>query len=437
MTLPIYTLPDHGQSLEERLSRRSELFDRSLLSDVARIFDDVCTRGDAAVRDATATFDSVGLDAVRLPAAHVAQCAESISAELRSAIEVCIRNIREVNDALMPEPRWQREIRPGTIVGEQWRPLDAVGLWVPARKGPLISTALMLAVAAKAAGVPRIVVAMPPGASGAADEGTIAAARLAGAHEFLVGNGVAIIAALTLGTESIREADGIFGPGPGAIAAAMATAYSYGKRTVMGIGPTDSMILADESADPTVLAHDLINEAEHGPDSCSALVTTCADLAGRVAEHVAAALPSVPEERRAIIEHVFGPEGMGCIVLAPDLESACGQVNAFAPEHLMVACDDATTRAALDLVKHAGEILIGHHTPFSAGNYAIGITAVLPTNGFARGFSGVTCRDMLKCSTVGSLDAGALQDLLPTIATIAKHEGLPCHGLAAQARARA
>ncbi len=430
----ILTLPGDAAKLSDRLARRRTLFDRSLLADVQRIFDDVAARGDAAVRAATAKFDRVELSSIHLSGEHVEACAKSVPDELRGAISACIRNIREVNEALMPERRWQREIRPGTTVGEQWSPLDAVGLWAPARKGPLISTALMLVGAAAVAGAPRIVVAMPPRADGEADSNTVAAASMAGAQEFVVGNGVAIIAALTLGTESLAPVDGIFGPGPGAIAAAMATAYSYGKRTVMGIGPTDSMILADESADARILAHDLVTEAEHGPDSCSVLVTTSTSLAGRVAEEVEALLPSVQDDRRGVLEQVFGADGMGCIVVAPDLESACEQVNGFAPEHLMVACDDATTQAALDWVKHTGEILIGHHTPFSAGNYAIGITAVLPTNGYARNFSGVTCRDMLKCSTLGSLDAAAFAELAPAIAAIGKHEGLPCHAMAAQVR---
>jgi histidinol dehydrogenase len=283
--------------------------------------------------------------------------------------------------------------------------------------------------------VGRIVVAMPPCADGRPDSGTVAAARLSGAHEFVVGNGVAVIAALALGTESVPEVDGIFGPGPGAIAAAMATAFSYGTRTTLGIGPTDGMVLADETADARLVACDLVTEAEHGPDSVTVLVTTSQPLAERVAAEVAQLVGEAPEPRRGYLEHVFGPDGMGCLVVAPDLDAACAAVNDFAPEHLIVACDEAPAEQALERIEHAGEILLGQHTPFSAANYAIGITAVLPTNGFARRFSGVTCRDMLKCSTLGSLSPEALAELAPTIAALAAHEGLPCHGAAARARA--
>jgi len=434
MKPPLFTLPNDAEPLATRLARRRALFDRSLLANVARIFYDVAERGDQAIHDATKRFDKVSLDAIRLAPGTVAACAASIAPDLREAIDVAIGNIDEVNRALMPEPVWRTEIRPGTMVGEKHTPLDAVGLWVPARKGPLVSTAIMLAVAARVAGVERIVMAMPPCADGKPDAGTVAAASLSGAHEFVMGNGVAVLAALTLGTESVPEVDGMFGPGPAAIAAAMATAFAYGKRTTVGLGPTDGLVLADDSADPAWVASDLLCEAEHGPDSVTVLVTTSPDLAARVATEVEHQAADVEEGRHTFLEQVFGPDGMGCIVVAPDLDAACEVVNDFAPEHCIVACDEPTTEAALGRITHAGEILLGHYTPFSAANYGIGITAVLPTSGFARAFSGVTCRDMLTCSTLGSLDANALAELLPMIAILGRHEGLPCHVASARVR---
>ncbi|NQT86560.1 histidinol dehydrogenase [bacterium] len=432
----LFTLPDDAEALEARLARRRDLFDRSLLSDVALIFDDVAARGDQAILAATARFDGVDSDSIRLSREAMEALTAGIPAELRAAIEIGVRHVTEVNEAILPEPMWERTIRPGTVIGEKATPLDAVGLWVPARKGPLVSTAVMLAAAARVAGVPRIVVGMPPLADGTADPGTVAAAFLSGAHEFVLGNGVAIIAGMSIGTESVPEVDGIFGPGPGAIAAAMATAFSYGKRTVVGLGPTDGLVLADDSADPGLVAWDLMTEAEHGPDSVTVLVTTSAELAERTLEEMAKRLPDVPDERRRVLETVYGPQGMGSVVVAPDLESACDVVNDFAAEHLIIACNDETARQALGLIRHAGEVLLGHHTPFSAANYGIGITAVLPTSGFARVFSGVTCRDMMKFSTIGSLDEHALRKLWPMIRALGDHEGLPCHVQSAKARLR-
>jgi len=189
--------------------------------------------------------------------------------------------VQDANLAMLPKT-WEKQIRPGTVNGENVVPLDSVGIWIPARKGPLISTAIMLVVAAKTAGVKKIVVGMPPLKEGLGDQGTVAATKLAGANQFVIGNGVSIIAGFAQGTNSIPEVDGIYGPGPGGIAAAMSVAMTYGKKSVLGIGPTESVIFADETADPLKIAYDLINEGEHGPDSSSILVTTSTNLAHKV-----------------------------------------------------------------------------------------------------------------------------------------------------------
>ncbi|MDF2717733.1 MAG: hisD, partial [Paenibacillus sp.] len=320
------------------------------------------------------------------------------------------------------------------IVGEKISPLDAVGIWIPARKGPLISTALMLVTAAKTAGIGRIVVGMPPLPNGLGDPATVAAARLAGADEFVAGNGVAVIAGFCLGTSSIPKVNGIFGPGPGGIAAAMSTASSYGVKTAVGLGPTECVIVADETADAEMLAYDLINEGEHGPDSSSILITTSAVLAERVERHLFSVLDEVEQPRREYLHHVFGANGLGAIIAAPSIEAACDFVNEYAPEHVMVVCGEQAERSALELIHNAGEILIGPYTPFSAANYGIGITAVLPTNGYAKSFSGITSKEMIKTSTIGKLDKEALSGLLPIIKELGGYEQLPCHVRAAEVR---
>ena len=256
---------------------------------------------------------------------------------------------------------------------------------------------------------------------------TGAAARMAGAHEFVVGNGVAIIAGYTIGTESIPEVDGIYGPGPAGIAAAMSVAFSYGKRTVVGLGPTDCAIIADESANPEWLAADLLCEAEHGPDSSALLVTTSPELGQKVVDTMAERIKQTDEGRKMILNQVFGEKGMGTIVIVSDINSACELINDFAPEHLNLWGSDDMTEHALKKLKNSGEILLGEYTPFSAANYAIGITAVLPTNGFARSFSGITCKDMMKISTIGRLSRSALGNLRPVINQLGSSEGLPSH----------
>jgi histidinol dehydrogenase len=427
-----FNWPEDEERLKSRLLPRRKLLDEGLIADVSSLFEQVVSSGDRAIREATLRFDGIDLPSVRVSPEFQEQSVANLSPRFKKAVGKAIANITEVNEALMPEPEWRRQIRPGTVIGEKSTPLDSVGLYVPARKGPLVSTALMLVTAAKVAGVREIVVGMPPQENGQANPSTVAAARMAGATQFVVGNGVAIIAGMTVGTESVPEVDGIYGPGPAGIAAAMSVAFSYGKRTVVGIGPTDGAIIADESADPDWIARNLMCEAEHGADSSVLLVTTSRMLADQVARILQERIPCVREDRKLILTAVFGEQGLGAVVVVPDMIHACRIINEFAPEHLMVACTEKIQEEVLARVKNAGEILLGHFTPFSAANYAIGITAVLPTNGFARSFSGITCKDMLKTSTIGGLSESALKELLETIEEIGLHEGLPCHVEAAR-----
>ncbi|GIP34488.1 histidinol dehydrogenase [Paenibacillus sp. J2TS4] len=433
MASNIYRFPEDREVLAQRFQSHKELFNREVLTGVYSIFDDVGRNQDAGIRKATQAFDKVVLDNLVLAEAYIENCISSLTPDLRTAIDQAIQHVREVNLALMPES-WKKEIRPGTVVGEKISPLESVGIWIPARKGPLLSTSIMLVTAAKVAGVPRIVVGMPPLQDGLGDPGTVAAAKLAGADQFVVGNGVSIIAGLAQGTESIPEVDGIYGPGPGGIAAAMSVALAFGKRTVVGLGPTESVILADESADPATLANDLINEAEHGPDSSSLLVTPSDRLARQVEAQLWLEIEKVDERRQPFLKRVFGPEGKGAIVVLPDMDSACQFINDFAPEHLMIVCEEKLTKYAMDKITNAGEILIGSFTPFSAANYGIGITAVLPTNGYAKAFSGITAKDMVKYSTIGQLNQAALRDIYPIIEQMGLYEQLPCHVKAANVR---
>ncbi|MDQ1910510.1 histidinol dehydrogenase [Paenibacillus sp. GD4] len=430
-----YVWPSEQEALEQRLQDHKVLFGREVLAGVLDIFDEVVRDGDAAVRCRTLRHDQVGLTDLRVSDAYVEECLASLSPAMRSAVERAILHIRQVNEELLPVS-WEKELRPGTIVGEKVTPLGRVGIWIPARKGPLVSTALMLVAAAKVAGVGSIVVGMPPLANGLPDPGTVAGAKLAGADAFVVGNGVAVIAGFAVGTETIPEADGIFGPGPGGIAAAMSVAMTYGKKSALGLGPTECAIIADETADPLKLACDLISEAEHGADSAALLVTTSMEQAKRVEEALRLRIAEIEEPRRSYLQQVFGPAGKGAMVVAPDVHSGCGIVDTFAPEHLMIAGQDSFQRQVLGLIQHAGEILLGGHTPFSAANYAIGITAVLPTNRYAKAFSGVTARDMVKTSMLGKLSEGALQELYPIIETLGAYEQLPCHIAAAGIRVK-
>ncbi|WP_339158570.1 histidinol dehydrogenase [Paenibacillus sp. FSL W8-0186] len=429
----IFEVPEQNELLTERFKTHKTLFNRDVLYGVLSIFDEVANKGDEGIRSMTTKYDEVDLDELVLSNDYVEGCISSLSPSLRSAVEQAIRNVRDANLAMLPQT-WEKQIRPGTVIGENVVPLDSVGIWIPARKGPLISTAIMLVVAAKTAGVKKIVVGMPPLKNGLGDQGTVAAAKLAGADQFVIGNGVSIISGFAQGTNSIPEVDGIYGPGPGGIAAAMSVAMTYGKKSVLGIGPTECVIFADETADPLKIAYDLINEGEHGPDSSSILVTTSINLACKVETLLWKCIGEVEEKRRQYLNNVFGSNGKGAIVVASEIDEAFDFINWFAPEHLMIVCDKETENRALTSINNAGEILIGEYTPFSAANYGIGITAVLPTNHFARAFSGVTSKDMVKYSTIGRLSKDALQEIYPIIKEMGNYEQLPCHVKAADIR---
>lgn len=427
MTDFLFKLPRDEETLKDRLSPRKKLLDRSLIADITTLFNNVEVSGDEAIKEATEYYDKIKIESVKVTDEYVEQCLKGLSPQFKKAVETVVKNIKEVSEALMPPTEWRKEIRPGTVIGEKISPLDSVGLYIPARKGPLVSTALMLVTSAKVAGVKNIVVGMPPQEDGQANPSTIAAAHIAGADHFVIGNGVAVLAGMTVGTKSVLEVDGMFGPGPAGIAAAMSVAFSYGKKTIVGIGPTDCAIIADDSADPDWIARNLMCEAEHGPDSSVLLATPSAELAEKVAKVLIDRIPTIKTKRRDILSKVFGKDGMGAIAVVPDIKEACKLINDFAPEHLMTACSEDIQDTVIFEVHNSGEILVGHNTPFSAANYAIGITAVLPTNGFAKAFSGITCKDMIKTTTIGSLSEDALKKLKETIDTLGAHEDLPCH----------
>lgn len=431
----IYSYPDEKKELCRRIEKHYRLFNRGLIKDIQKIFENVEQNGDKTILDLTYQFDKVKLNTLEVSQKYIDASIDGLSRELRDAINLAIKHIKEVNEALVPVRFWEKEIRKGTVIGEMASPLEKVGLWIPARKGPLVSTALMLTVAARVAGVKDITVGMSPRADGLGDPATIAAAGLAGADRFVVGNGVGIIAGFSIGTASIPETDGIFGPGPNAIAAAMSVAFSYGKRTVVGIGPTEGAIIADDSADAETIACDMVSESEHGPDSSFLFVTDSNKLANAVKGELYRLIEETPEPRKANLKSVFGGKGFGAIVTVESIEDACRVVNEYAPEHLLINCNESNAETALREIRNTGEILLGKNTPFSAANYLIGITAVLPTNGFAKRFSGITCRDMIKYSSFGRLDKEAIQALYPHIKTIGEYEGLPCHVNAARIQA--
>ncbi|MGA2614663.1 MAG: histidinol dehydrogenase [Spirochaetia bacterium] len=416
---------------KKRILSRSEQDISSVTPQVREIIERVRAEGDAALIHYTRRFN--GADIAGIPLAvqeeEFARAESLLSAAVKEAIAFCVRNVRVYHEGQRPGVMTLGEVMPGVYAGERAAPIAAVGLYAPRGKGSFPSSTYMMAEPARVAGVPRVVVVTPPDAAGACDPATLFAARLCGAHEVYRIGGVQAIAALAFGTESIRRVEKFVGPGNQYVTAA--------KRLLVGVvdvglpaGPSESMIIADESADAHRVALDLLIEAEHGADSQALLVTPAEGTAREVAGLLPKLAASLPEPRATYVREVFA--NYGGIIVTADIDEALAVANEVAPEHLQIATADPL--ATLSGVRNAGEILLGQDTPFSLANYAIGANAVLPTGGKARSFSPLSVRDFLKYSSVAYLTAQGHQALRGAAITLADYEGFPAHAMALRER---
>jgi histidinol dehydrogenase len=412
------------------LSRSGEDIERAADA-VREILARVKAEGDRAVVEYTRKFHGADLTGMPLAVgtAEIDQAAGSLPPGVADAMRRAVDNVRAVHRDQLPGPLSLREVVPGVFAGERACPIPSAGLYAPRGKGSFPSSMYMLAVPASVAGVERIVVVSPPDASGTCDPATLFAASLCGAHEIYRIGGVQAVAALAYGTQSIRPVAKIVGPGNQYVTAA--------KRLLSGVvdvglpaGPSESLVIGDDTTDPRRAALDILIEAEHGPDSQALLVTPSRALARKTAEHLQQLAAELPEPRRSYVEGVFA--GYGALIVTRDMEEAAEVANAVAPEHLQVAT--AEPFAVLGLIRNAGEILLGQDTPFSVANYAIGANAVLPTGGGARTWSPLSTRDFMKWSSVAYLTGGGLQRLAETTVTLADYEGFPAHAKAVRER---
>jgi histidinol dehydrogenase len=412
----------------------AQILDPKLLESIGRIYADVEARGDAAVADATERFDHVTIspDDLLVSQAAIDEAHASVAPELLDAIRVAIASVRAFNEAqLAASPDWRREIRPGVEVGERMHPIPSAGLFVPCGKGSFPSVLVMIGVPAVVAGVPEITVVVPPlPGTDRVDPGVLATAKELGIHRIVRANGPAGVAAVAVGTRSIPRVSKIVGPGSPAVTAAQVLAQVRGVATNMLCGPSESLIIADDSIDPVRLAADLLNEAEHGPDSAALLVTDSLDVAERVDAEVAAQLARLPEPRASYARSALSD--FGGAFLFDSMDAAVDFAGTYAPEHLQIATRDP--EATLARLTYAGEALLGQHSPVSAANFTIGVPATLPTGGFARVNGGVTSRTFMTTMSVAKLTADGLASLARATVTLADHEGFPAHAASIRIR---
>lgn len=427
MKIAFYNWNELKDAQKERLLRRSQADLGPVMEQVRPIIEDVKKRGDEALKDYARKFDKADLDSIAVDEAEFERAEAALDEDLKAAIQYCVRNVKKFHEEQMArvEKPWMVEVEPGVYAGEQVSAIPSVGLYVPRGKGAFPSAMYMLAIPAVIAGVENIVAIAPPAPDGNADPAYLYTARLCGVHRFYKSGGAQAIAALAYGTQSVPAVKKVVGPSsPYALAAKrlLSDVLDPG----MPAGPSDAAILADGSADPHNTCLDMLNEAEHGDDSATILITHDTDLAQTVAETLPGIINALPEPHRAICAHVMGEDGYGGIVLTENLAQSIAVANLYAAEHLHLKVEDPD--AALPNIHHAGEILIGEYTPSSLGNYGIGVNHVLPTGGGAHTYSCTTVWDFLKRTSLSRVTKEGFERLKAPVLTMTEYENFPAHG---------
>lgn len=393
---------------------------------VASILADVRSNGDVALREYTHRFDGAKIDAIEVFQEEIKKAYNSIDKELIKHLEIAADNIRKFHEAQMPEKIWFMQLSPGIELGQKVTALTSVGAYVPGGRASYPSTALMTIIPAKVAGVRNVVMCTPPGPDGRVNPLTLAAAKVAGAdHVYRVG-GVQAIAAMAYGTESVMKVDKIVGPGNVYVTAAKMQIRDIAEIDFPA-GPSEVLIIADDSAHPEMIAADMIAQAEHDPQSVSVLVTISEKLASEVKEKV---LKQAQTTLRKEIVSLSLKNA--AILIADSIEQCIDLSNSFAPEHLEIMTED--NNATLENIEHAGSIFIGNYAPVPVGDYASGTNHVLPTAGYARMYSGLNIMHFLKVSSIQRISKEGLATIGDTVISLAEKEGLQAHADAVRMR---
>ncbi len=429
MTLPLLRWASLSSEARREALRRPAQADADALHERVRgIIADVRTRGDAALREYAEKFDGATLQSLEVQPREFEQARVALSGKQVAALQRAIDNVRQFHEAQRPSVL-RVETTPGVVCEQHFRAIDAVGLYVPAGVAPLPSAAIMTAVPASIAGCRTRILCTPPRKDGTADPAVLVAARLCGVERVFKVGGAQAIAAMAYGTQTVPKVDKVFGPGSAWVTAAKLLCANDpdGAALDLPAGPSEVLVIADDSARPDFVAADLLAQAEHSNDAQVVFVTTSETLARDVLVELEQQMRKLGREStlRASIDH-------SRIFLVDTLEEAFEVSNAYAPEHLIVQV--RSPRDWLDHVRSAGAVFLGFWTPETMGDYCSGTNHVLPTYGFARAYSGLSLADFMKRITVQELTSDGLKDLGPTAIDIAALEGLDAHANAVEVR---
>ncbi len=390
-----------------------------LMAVVRGILEKVRREGDRAVLEYEARFDGVQLDSLVVAQAEIDEAELLVDEELKAAIRLAMENIETFHAAQRFESR-KVQTMPGVTCWQRAVPIDKVGLYIPGGTAPLFSTVLMLAVPARIAGCREIVLCTPPGKDGKVHPAILYAARLAGVDRIFKAGGVQAVGAMAYGTETIPQVYKIFGPGNRYVMAAKQWVGIEGVAIDMPAGPSEVEVLADAFADPAFTAADLLSQAEHGADSQVMLVTTSAELIDRVAKEVDRQLARLP--RKEIAEQSLENSKL---ILVSSMHEAVDLTNEYAPEHLIIQTKDYLALAGR--IRNAGSVFLGQFSPESAGDYASGTNHTLPTNGYAKAYSGVSLDGFVRKITFQEITRQGIGTIGHAIEVMAKNEQLEAH----------
>ncbi len=395
---------------------------------VRKILEKVKEKGDKAVAKYTAKFDEVELDSIQVTEEEIKEGVDLVSEELKNAIKQAASNIETFHRFQLQQTDWVVTM-PGIMCSRKMVPIQKVGLYIPGGSAPLFSTILMLGIPARIAGCKEVILCTPPGAGGEMHPAILFAADLVGIKKIFKVGGVQAIAAMAFGTETIPRVYKIFGPGNQYVTEAKQLIQEMGVAIDMPAGPSEICVLADESAEPAFVASDLLSQAEHGVDSQAILITTSERVFQGCLNELKELIKDLP--RKEIAERALEN---GYVVLVKNIEEGIKLVNEYAPEHLIIACEDCDRIA--DKIVNAGSVFLGNYSPESVGDYASGTNHTLPTNGFAKMYSGLSVDSFVKKITYQKLSREGLKNIAGTVIAMAEAEGLEAHAQAVRVRLR-
>lgn len=420
----IITNPE--RSAWKEMLKRPTLNTDILRNTVSEVLNRIRMEGDKAVVEYEEKFDKVRLSSLAVTEKEFAEAEKEVSIELKAAIMLAYNNIRTFHSSQKFEGKKVTTL-PGVTCWQKAVAIEKVGLYIPGGTAPLFSTVLMLATPAQIAGCKEIVLCTPPDRTGKIHPAILYTAKIAGVSRVFKAGGVQAIGAMAYGTESVPKVYKIFGPGNQYVTAAKQQVSLRDVAIDMPAGPSEVAVLADESANPTFVAADLLSQAEHGTDSQAILITTSQDLLQAVTEEVSRQLPSL--FRRNIAEKSLANSKL---ILVRSIDEAIDMANEYAPEHLIIETKDYQSVA--ERIVNAGSVFLGAYSPESAGDYASGTNHTLPTNGYAKAYSGVSVDSFIRKITYQEVTAEGIATIGPAIEVLAANEYLDAHKNAVSVR---